>query len=223
MIAPLSPSSRIPPSSSPMRRPVSNPGGRGGIRPPSHHVSWSGRHLLARRELEAHDRRAREHLVLRLGLLEERLPVPRDVRLHADRVLELQRPEERVDDVAAHVAERARAEVPPRAPLRRVVRRVVRARLRGPDPKVPVQARRDVRASPWAGRPRRPTATPAGSSTRGPRGRRRSRRPTPTRTGGGCPRPSAPGCPSAIATLYLRAVSVRRRASATEWVSGFCT
>ena len=37
------------------------------------------------------------------------------------------------------------------------------------------------------------------------------------------PSPECPWLPICVATPYLRAVSVSSRASATEWVSGFCT
>ena len=58
---------------------------------------------------------------------------------------QVERPEGRVEDVAAHVAERARAEVQPRPPLHRVVRGVVgpvrhRARATGPSPVSPAPA-----------------------------------------------------------------------------------
>ena len=103
----------MPPSSSPMRRPVSNPAGRGGIRPPSHQVSWSAgifsragnwkRTIVERGNISFFGSACSKNACQYLEMF----------GLHADRVLQLQRPEEGVDDVAAHVAERAGAEVPP--------------------------------------------------------------------------------------------------------------
>ena len=107
-------------------------------------------------------RRARERLVLGLDLLPELLPVGRDVALDAGRILELERPEGRVEDVAAHVAQRAGAEVPPGAPACPGDRSdgtgaSARGRARGPSP-----SRRGT-AGVSAGRP---TSMPCGHTGR---------------------------------------------------------
>ena len=98
---------------------------------------------------------------------------------------QVQRPIRGVEIVHAHVADRARAEVPPPAPLERHIHRVVRPKRRRPQPRLPVERlrnRRRLLGPLFALRP------PAGRSI-GPHmqlaARRRSRRcgPLPPRGG----------------------------------------
>ena len=98
------------------------------------------RQVAAGREAVAHDRGAREALVQDRALVPEIRETRGDISFHALWVPQLEGQEERVDDMATHVAQRTRAEVAPRAPLARVVGRVIRAHGRGSAPEVPVHA-----------------------------------------------------------------------------------
>ena len=71
------------------------------------------------------------------------LPVGGDVAFDADGIFQIERPEGRVHDVAAEVAKRAGAEIPPRAPACRVIGRVIGPHRGGADPQIPVQPFRD--------------------------------------------------------------------------------
>ena len=71
-------------------------------------------------------------------------------------MLQIERPERQVHVVTRHVAERARAEIPPTPPVRGLIGRVIRPHRRGSDPEVPVQAlrHRGHVGGPLAARPR---------------------------------------------------------------------
>ena len=67
----------------------------------------------------------------------------RTFRAHGDRRGQFERRENRIVDVAAHVAERGRAEIDPLAPVARMIVAIeIRPRLRDAQPQVPVERRR---------------------------------------------------------------------------------
>ena len=63
----------------------------------------------------------------------------------AARRAQLERPDRMVDDVAAHVAHRAGAEIPPAAPIHRGISRMIGPLADRAEPEVPVERRRDRR------------------------------------------------------------------------------
>src|SRR2546428_10936985 len=56
---------------------------------------------------------------------------------------QIERPERRVDDVAAHIPQSALAEIPPAAQFERMIRLMIRSHRRRADPQVPVNAAGD--------------------------------------------------------------------------------
>jgi len=129
-------------------------------------VHLDGGHARARRELPADARADRPAF----GVFAMKL-------LHLDRrgAAQLQRPVGMVHDVAAHVAQRAVAEITPRVPGVRMQTRVIVAERRGSDPRVPRQ--------PLRHRPRRRTNV-LGRETVGPVAPAVDRAHRPDRAGG---------------------------------------
>src|SRR5690606_4455578 len=91
-------------------------------------------HVVARGELELDMRRHREAVAIE----------GRRHRFDARRVAELEREEREVHRVARHIAEGARAEIPPASPAEGQVGVVVRTFRGRPEPEVPVEALRDL-------------------------------------------------------------------------------